>query len=104
MSETNNTPALLGEALLGAIRQAIREEIQAVMGGNSHENGKATDILKVFLTVKEAGSLSSLGSSTIRVLIRQRKLRAHKVGRRVIIKRADLEKYLEANPIEALPE
>jgi len=30
MSEPNNTPTLLGEALLEAIRQAVREEIRAL--------------------------------------------------------------------------
>jgi len=41
MSGTNpsNTPTLLGEALLGAIRQAVREEYQALMGQNGHREG-----------------------------------------------------------------
>jgi len=34
-------------------------------------------------------------------MIRRRQLRAQKVGRRVLVKRSDLESFLEANPIEA---
>ena len=34
MAESHNVPTLLGEALLGAIRQAVREEIQAAQGQN----------------------------------------------------------------------
>ncbi|MEE8115434.1 MAG: helix-turn-helix domain-containing protein, partial [Nitrososphaerales archaeon] len=37
MSETNNTPTLLGEALLQTIREAVREEFQALMGQNGHQ-------------------------------------------------------------------
>ena len=33
----SNIPTLLGEALLGAIRQAVREEFQALMGLNGHQ-------------------------------------------------------------------
>jgi len=100
MSEPTNIPTLLGEALLEAIREAVKVEIRDALG-NRQEN-KGND--KLFLTVKEAANFSRLAPSTIRLLIRKRQLKALQVGRRVIIKRADLEKYLEANPIEALPE
>ncbi|MFQ5853573.1 MAG: helix-turn-helix domain-containing protein [Candidatus Binatia bacterium] len=52
--------------------------------------------------MKEAANLSRLGQSTIHLLIRKRQLKAHQVGSRVIIKRSDLERLLEAHPIEAL--
>jgi excisionase family DNA binding protein len=55
---------------------------------------------KSFLTVKQAAKTSGLGVSTIRLLIRKRQLRAQKVGRRVLIKRNDLEIFLESDPIE----
>lgn len=39
MAEANEIPTLLGEALLNAIRQAVREEIQALKGElNGHED------------------------------------------------------------------
>jgi len=105
MSESNNIPTLLGEALFAAIRQAVREEIQAA-NQNGH-GGKVSlrmfiNMLKPYLTIEEAAKFSRLGSSTIRLYIRRRELKAHQVGSRVIIKRADLEKFLEAHPLEIL--
>jgi excisionase family DNA binding protein len=98
----SNPFTLLGEALLMAIREAVRAEIQAALGHNG--NGRVqTEVVPTamrFLTVKQAAETSGLGGSTIRLLIRRRQLRAQRVGRRVIIKRSDLEKFLEANPIE----
>ena len=60
-----------------------------------------TFLYKSFLTIKQAAETSGLGTSTIRLYIRKRKLRAQQVGRRVIIKRSDLENFLESQPIEA---
>jgi hypothetical protein len=48
--------------------------------------------------------MARLGLSTIRLSISQRELKAHQVDSRVIIKRTDLERFLEAHPIEALPD
>ncbi len=104
MSQTNNIPALLGEALLGAIRQAVREEYQALMSQNGHGVENPTEIPKCYFTIKEAAKFSLLGASTIRLYIRKRELKAHQVGRRVIIKRTDLEVFLESHPIEILSE
>ena len=50
--------------------------------------------------MKQAAETSGLGASTIRLAIRKRQLRAQKVGRRVLVKRGDLEMFLEANPIQ----
>lgn len=93
-------PAILGEAFLDAIRQAVREELQqfADNGNGKHEPEKP------YLTIKEAAEVSRLAPSTIRLAIRKRELRSLKVGSRVIIKREDLEQFLEANPICAVPE
>jgi len=104
MSKPNSTPDLLGEALLQAIRQAVREEIQAGNGQNGHQHSKPMDPAPPYLTVKEAARLSRLGESTIRAAIRRRQLKANQVGSRVIIKRTDLEQYIESHPIEILPD
>ena len=104
MSSADTVPALLGQTLLETIRQAVREEIRAVMGQNGHGGKTANETPNPYLTVKEAADISRLGPSTVRLLIRKRELKALQVGRRVIIKRTDLEKYLEAQPIEALPD
>ena len=102
MSEPGKNPSLLGEMLLKEIRQAVRAEIEAVMGQNGHGGKTANETPKPYLTIKEAADISRLGPSTVRLLIRKRELKALQVGRRVIIKRTDLEKYLEAHPIEAI--
>ena len=90
-------------SLEGWLRGLVREEVHTVManGGNPAPAGEA---LKPYLTIKEAATYSRLGVSTIRLAIRKRQLKAHQVGSRVIVKRADLESYLEGHPIEILPE
>ena len=105
MNEPTNN-ALLGEALLETIRQAMRAEIRTALSENG-DGGKGSlrvliNMLKPYLTIKEAANFSRLGPSTIRLYIRKRELKAHKVGERVIIKRADLERFLEAHPIEVI--
>jgi len=104
MSKPNSTPDFLGEALLQTIRQAVREEIQAANGQNGHQHSKPMEPATPYLTVKEAAELLRLGTSTIRLAIRRRQLKANQVGSRVIIKRTDLEQFLEALPIEITPD
>ncbi len=102
MSDPSKNNALLGEALLETIRQAVRVEIRAALTENGHEGEKPTEIPKCYFTIEEAAKFSLLGPSTIRLYIRKRELKAHQVGRRVIIKRTDLEGFLESHPIEIL--
>jgi len=90
------------ESLVEVIRKAVREELQAVIEQNGKRGGfrldPATDKspeLKPYLTIKEAADLARLAPPTIRLYIRKRGLRAHKVGRRVIIKREELIAFLE---------
>jgi len=87
-------------ALESWLRILIRDEIQAAIGRNGHQGGKPMQLPTPYLTIKEAAKHSRLGESTIRLHIRKRELRAHQVGTRVIIKKADLEQFLEAHPIE----
>ncbi len=89
-------------ALESWLRSLIREEIQTVYGQNGHQDKRSVETANPYLTVKEAAKISRLGTSTIRLYIRKRELKAHQVGSRVIIKRTDLEGFLEAHPIEIL--
>ncbi len=102
MNEHSTNSALLGEALLEAIRGAVRVEIRAALTENGYGSQKPTETPKCYLTIKEAADISRLGPSTIRLYIRKRELKALRVGERVIIKRTDLEGVLEAHPIEIL--
>jgi excisionase family DNA binding protein len=52
--------------------------------------------------MRTGAATSVLGESIIRLAIRKRRLRAQKVGRRVLVKRSNLETFLEANPIAAM--
>ncbi len=102
MSETDKTPTLLGEALLQAIRQAVREEIQAA-NQNGHRCNIVTEPAKSYFTVEEAAKFSCLADSTIRFYKRKGQLKSLKVGSRVIIKREDLDTFLEAHRKEIQP-
>jgi excisionase family DNA binding protein len=94
MSAPNST---LETAIESLLRRIVREEIHQVFS-----NGyKSKETKKPYLTIKEAAEVSRLAPSTIRLAIRKRELRSLKAGSRVIIKREDLESYLEANPLEA---
>ena len=95
MSELTTTFEGILESLL---RRVVREEIhEALSNGQKNKESK-----KPYLTIKEASEFSRLAPSTIRLYIRQRKLRALKEGRRVIIKSCDLEQFLESTPIETM--
>ncbi len=98
----NEAGKSIGDAFLEAIRQAVREEIREALSENGYRSNKLVEWGTPYLTIREAANISRLGQSTIRLLIRKRELKAHKVGERVIIKRIDLERFLESNPIEAL--
>jgi excisionase family DNA binding protein len=102
MKESIKTAQLFGEAFLEAIRLAVREEIRAASNQAPFSPKHDQDTARKYLTVKEAAIASGLGASTIRLLIRKRKLQAQKVGRRVLIKRSDLENFLESHPIRAI--
>ena len=104
MGTPNKTPSLFGEALAAILKPIIREAVREAMDQNGHGVEKPTEIPKCYLTIKEAADISRLGPSTIRLFIRKRELKAHQVGSRVIIKRTDLEGFLESHPIEILPD
>jgi len=80
------------ESWLGTL---IREEIREAMG---HDGDQATSTQDSH----KAADISRLGLSTIRLFIRKRELKALQVGSRIIIKRTDLERFLEAHPIEVI--
>jgi excisionase family DNA binding protein len=101
MSEQNN---FLAEALAAILKPIVIEAVREGMNLNLRGAMQAGNAEKSFLTVKQAAETSGLGVSTIRLFIRKRQLPAQKVGRRVLIKRTDLERVLEANPIRVLQE
>jgi excisionase family DNA binding protein len=101
MSDPNTS---LAEALAAILKPIVQEAVREAMSISERGARQGMSVDKAFLTVKQAAEHSGLGSSTIRLLIRKRQLGAQKIGRRVLIKRTDLERFLEANPIRALTE
>ncbi len=98
MSETNNS---LAEALAAIIKPIVKEAVREALNLNAR-GATQSAAEKSFLTIKQAAETSGLGASTIRLAIRRRRLQAQRVGRRVLIKRSDLEAFLGANPIMAI--
>ena len=103
MNETSHLSNILGEALLGAIRQAVREEIKASQSQNGHRSKIVTEPAKSYFTVEEAAKFSCLADSTIRFYKRKGQLKSLKVGSRVIFKREDLDTFLEVHRKEIQP-
>jgi excisionase family DNA binding protein len=101
MNDLNNS---LTEALAAIIKPIVFDAVREAMNVNVREVVQLGNAKKSFLTVKQAAETCGLGISTIRLLIRKRRLKAQKVGRRVLVKRNDLESFLEANPIEIKPD
>ena len=101
---TTNAPdsTMLVTMTKGELRELIRNEIQAVIATTSGVtlNPEFSGRQKPYLTVREAADLARLATSTVRLYIRKRKLKAQKVGRRVIIARCELEAFLSQNPID----
>ena len=83
---------------VGQLRAIIREEVHGALcsGGVqlAAETHSAPSTAKPFLTVREAAEMSRLAPSTVRLYIRKGHLNIRKIGRRVIIARAELERFL----------
>jgi excisionase family DNA binding protein len=97
----SESPGTLEALLEGLLRRIVRQEMEAFFNRNGKPAGEAKNGSKEYFTVKEAADFARIGPSTIRFYVRKRQLKAQRIGRRVVVKREDLEKFLEANPIEA---
>jgi len=100
-----STPAVT--LTVGQLKALIQEGVEKAVGRNGYGrvgSGRPSEASRPYLTVKEAAEMSRLAPSAIRLYIRKRELKAHRVGRRVIIKRIDLEGFLEAHPIGISPD
>jgi excisionase family DNA binding protein len=84
----------------GELRQLLREELRGILSQDrafdQTRNSLCTPQTATppYLTVLEAADLTRLAVSTIRLYIRKGRLKAQKVGRRVILSRAEVEKFL----------
>jgi len=96
----DSTPSV--HLTVGELKALVRAEVEKAVGQNGHQSKIPSEPVRSYFTVKEAADISRLGPSTIRLYIRKRELRACQVGSRVIIKRTDLEKFLESHAIEII--
>ena len=106
MSVPNNTSshdsALAVTLTVGELRALVREEVQAA-NQNGHRCKMSTELAKSYFKIAEAAKFSCLADSTIRFYMRKGQLKALKVGSRVIIKREDLDTFLETHRKEIQP-
>jgi len=86
MSETNQPPTLLGEALYCAIREAVREEIRAAIADNGNEP-------KALLTPDELADRLKVPVSWVYEQSRQGNIPTHRIGRYI---RFDIAEVLES--------
>lgn len=78
--------------MLGFMQESIRANSAA---GSPAQTSRVREGSLVNLTVPEAAEYLRLGERTVRELIARRALKAVRVGRRLILRRQDLDAFLE---------
>jgi excisionase family DNA binding protein len=87
----DTAPALLGEALLDAIRQAVREELQALTNGHR---------VQALLTPEELAEKLKLPLSWVYEQSRQGNIPTHRLGRYI---RFDLQEVIRSQQKKPQP-
>jgi excisionase family DNA binding protein len=89
------TVCQLRELIRGAVADALAENggppVHSARNVDSPQYGVAN---KPYLSVREAATLVRVGLSTIRLYIRKGHLHPQKIGRRIIIARTELERFI----------
>ncbi len=89
MSELSKNSALLGDAFLEAIRQAVREEVQAILRQNGNQEPK------LLYNTKEAARILDMPESWLGSAARQGIVPCVRMGRYVRFTANNLESYIE---------
>jgi excisionase family DNA binding protein len=84
------------------LQELVRSEVHAALAESGLHGLQSTiprdragiAAASPYLSVTEAAQLARVAPSTIRLYIRKGKLKPQKVGRRVIVARAELERFL----------
>ncbi len=85
----------MGALSIDDLKELVRHEVQqAMLIGQAISTGKIPGTQREVFTVKEAADYARLSVSTIRAAIQKRQLVAQKIGRRVLVRRIDLERFL----------
>ena len=95
LSVTGSTPIFMIN--VEQFREVIRQEILSVIN-IKNQTTTDTDSLgdRPYLTISEAAKFTTLAASTIRLHVRRGKLKAERVGKRRMIARAELDRFLTA--------
>jgi excisionase family DNA binding protein len=64
------------------------------MQTNSHKPVELPPADRLIITIAEAVAVSTLSDTTIRRAIKEKRLPVKRVGRRILIRRADLDQFL----------
>src|ERR1041384_4819773 len=99
LSVTGSTPIVMIN--VEQFREVIRQEILSVMNTEHGTQSQAVTYTdsradRPYLTISEAAKLTTLAASTIRLHVRRGKLRAERVGKRRMVARAELDRFLAA--------
>ncbi len=89
----NRGSSLLGEALLQAIRQAVREEFKTLQNGHNDRNWAEGELL----TAKQAGDRWGIPPSKIKAMARQGQLPCVRLGHYIRFSPADLARFIESH-------
>jgi excisionase family DNA binding protein len=86
------------------LRELLRQEICAAFSKHVEFGGSQNSLTQnlpsvtsPYLSVKEVADMTRLAVSTIRLCIRKGQLKAQRVGRRVIVSRSEVEKFITTN-------
>ena len=70
-------------------------------GGGESDGAPVAPIDRRRCSVTEAAPVLGVSVYMVRALIRQRRLAYHRIGRRIVLDRQDLEQFLRAHRVEA---
>jgi len=85
---------------VGGLRKLLREEIKAALAEQEYQHtfprsaNESEAVSMPYLTVQEAAKLSRIAVSTIRLYVRKGMLRPQRVGRRIVISRGELDRFM----------
>ncbi len=78
------------------LRALVRDEIIAALDNRPGSTSRQVQgAQSPYLSVRDAAEYSHISPSTIRQAIRSGRLVAHKVGRRVLLKKSELQDFIE---------
>jgi excisionase family DNA binding protein len=83
------------EAVLGELlRRAVRDELARALPAIAQREASGGEAAAEYLTAAEAGDLARVREETVRRWVRGGDLPGHYAGRKLLVRRDELERYL----------